>query len=245
MENEIAVGKNRTGAQMAPLGTTDVKTFAESRLGAGSRDGARYAEVHREYIREADRIGSVPAPATVKGMAATMVSAVKGDKASVFIDKLGERAAFERTGVRLYEALLIKCSALGADDTPFDIEMLQTQLKEMRDDEESHFALVTEAIKTIGGDPTAMTPCADVAGVIATGWLQALTDPRTTLAQALNTMLAVELADRAGWDLLVELAQATGHKELAQSFTAADATEQQHLERMNALLREAVLNEAT
>lgn len=30
-----------------------------------------------------------------------------------FLDKLSERLAFERTGVRLYEALLNKCQTLG------------------------------------------------------------------------------------------------------------------------------------
>jgi len=245
MENKVAVGKNRTGAQMAPVGSKDVEQFAQSRLGAGSRDGAAFAQVHRDYIREADRVGSVPVPATLKGMATTIITGIKGDKASVFIDKLGERAAFERTGVRLYEALLIKCAEIPPGSSPVDPAALQSQLLDIRNEEEAHFRLVSQAIETLGGDPTAMTPCADVAAVSGTGWLQVMTDPRTTLAQALNTMISAELTDKEGWDMLIELAAGVGQDELAQRFKSADAAEGRHVEMVRSLLKDILMSEAT
>jgi hypothetical protein len=245
MENQVQAGMNRTGAQMAPLKSEDAEQFAHSRLGEGSRDGAQYAAMHMEYIQEADRVGSVPPPATVKGMANAVVSKLKGEKPSVLLDKLGERLAFERTGVRLYEALILKCSALEALDTAAGTEIDLDALRSIRDDEETHFRLLTEAMRVLGGDPTAMTPCADIAGVSGSGWLQVITDPRTTVAQALNTMLSAELTDNAGWELLIQLASEAGHKDMAEGFAVAETAERRHLENVKAWLQTAVLAEAT
>ena len=244
MENQVSMGVNRTGAQMAPIGSTDVEAFARSRLGEGHQDGDSYVALHHEYIQEADRIGSVPVPGTLKGVATTVVSAVKGNKPSLFIDKLGERLAFERTGVRLYEALIMKCSAVGPEDRTGSIEIDLEELEAIRSDEETHFRLLSDAIRFLGGDPTAMTPCADVAGVNASGWLQVLNDPRTTVAQALNTMLSAELTDNAGWELLIDLATAAGHKEMAEGFAVAASAEGRHLTQVKAWLKNAVLAEA-
>jgi hypothetical protein len=178
-------------------------------------------------------------------MATTLVSTLKGDKPSLFLDKLGERLAFERTGVRLYEALIVKCYAAASNPDAGGVTVDAESLESIREDEETHFRLLTDAIRVLGGDPTAMTPCADIAGVNATGWLQVITDPRTTVAQALNTMLSVELTDNAGWELLIELASQTGHKDMAQGFAVAQSAEARHLEQVRTWLRSAVLTEAS
>src|SRR4051812_8443250 len=102
MENQVSMGLNRTGEKMAPLGSKDVEEFARARLGEGSYDGEGFAALHKTYIEEADRVGSVPVPGTLKGMATTVGSTLMGKDPSVLMDKLGERLAFERTGVRLY-----------------------------------------------------------------------------------------------------------------------------------------------
>lgn len=100
-------------------------------------------------------------------------------------------------------------------------------------------------IEKMGADPTAMTPCADVAAVQALGIMQVISDPRTTLAQAVNALLSAELTDTASWELLIELAEQTGHKDMATEFTAALQNEQQHVQLVRGWLREAVLKEAT
>ena len=248
MENEVSVGMNRTGAQMAPKRSADTALFAEERLGKanerlgrGEGNGGEFAEVHREYIQEADRVGSVPLPATAKGAAKSVTAALKGNKQSMLIDKLGERLAFERSGTRLYEALIIKCSALADGDSPMD----RGELESIRNDEESHFQLLSETLRKLGADPTAVTPSADVAGVAASGWLQVIADPRTTLAQALNTILSAELTDNAAWELLIELARASDQDELAERFQSAADAEARHLANVHTWLRELVLEEAT
>jgi len=81
----------------------------------------------------------------------------------------------------------------------------------------------------LGGDPTAQTPCADATATASMGIMQVVTDPRTTLAQSLNAMLIAELADNAGWELLIALAQEAGKTEIAELFEDAMAEEQEHL----------------
>ncbi|HYF19598.1 MAG TPA: hypothetical protein VEA40_17160 [Ramlibacter sp.] len=90
-----------------------------------------------------------------------------------------------------------------------------------------------------------MTPCADVVGVASAGHLQVLTDPRTTVPQALNSILAVELTDTASWELLIELVRETGHTKMVTSFQEALQTEQRHVTAVQAWLRQAVLDQAT
>ena len=60
----------------------------------------------------------MPVPGNLKGAAKAAVKALKGEKAAVFLDKLGERLAFERTGVRLYEAVLAKVPAARSSKGP-------------------------------------------------------------------------------------------------------------------------------
>jgi ferritin-like protein len=241
MENEIAVGMNRTGLDMAPLSKGDMIDYAQAEAGRAPESDGAFEAVHMAYIEEAERLGSVPVPATMKGMAATAMQKVTGKNPEVLIDKLGERLAFERTGTRLYEAMLLKCGAADHTNNPIDI----AGLGRIRDDEEMHFHLVHKFIEELGADPTAMTPCADVVGVQGMGLMQVISDPRTTIAQALNALLTAELTDNASWELLVELAEQTGHRDMATEFSAALQTEAQHLAMVKGWLREAVLQEAS
>jgi rubrerythrin len=242
MENEVSTGLNRTGLDMAPKSRDDMIAFArEGALRAPQAGEAQgLHEVRRQYALEADRVGSVPVPGTARGMAKAAVQSIKGNKPSVLIDKLGERLAYERTGVRLYEAMMVKAAA--ATSGP----LIDTAaLQRIRDDEESHFHMIAKYVRQLGADPTAMTPCADVAGVAALGHLQVITDPRTSVAQALNSIVMVELGDNASWELLVELAEQVGQSTMAQAFTVALETEREHVDMVRGWLREAILTEAT
>jgi rubrerythrin len=185
-----------------------------------------------ERAAEADRIGSVPVPGSAKGMLKTGFDMMRGKSPEVFLDKLGERLAYERNGVRLYEAMIAKVKAL---DTP-DTALVDT-LMHIRNEEHEHMMLVHQAIETLGADPTAQTPCADVVGAMSLGIVNVLTDPRTNVDQYLNALLTVELADNAAWELLIELAQAAGHPNIADSFTKAKTQEDDHLVKIKTLMR--------
>jgi len=240
VENSVETGLNRTGLDMAPASKDDMVRFAQAQGAQDPVNTSALADLRRDYGRRADRLGSVPAPLRMKGVVTTVADTLAGHKTAVLIDKLGERLAYERTGVRLYEALQSKvASAPGGSLVDSD------RLMRIRDDEEAHFHLLARCLVSLGADPTAVTPCADTAGVIASGPLQVLTDSRTTLAQALNAALLVEMGDNAGWELLSELAGECGHPELAESFASAIDTERQHLEMVRDWLRQAVLEEAT
>ena len=75
--------------------------------------------------------------------------------------------------------------------------------------------------------------------------MQAMSDPRITLAQALQTLLAAELIDNASWELLIEMADEFRQDELRDRFQAALAAEEKHLERVRTWLRGAMEMEAS
>src|SRR4030095_10091466 len=109
---------------------------------------------------------------------------------------------------------MIKCEAAKA---PIPLKDLQ----HIRDEEHMHFALVGAAIQSLGGDPTAQTPAADVTGVEGMGLMQVLTDPKTTVAQALHAILVAEMTDNAAWEELMELTAESGNDELVKRFSEA------------------------
>lgn len=260
MENTTEIGLNRTGLQMAPMSKDDMIEFAKAKADCAPPEKGGMAALHRAYIEEADGVGSVPLPGSLKGAAVTGMEKLKGAKPEVLIDKLGERLAFERTGTRLYDALILKCASINlgtrsnghAVKSPGGIEnsstggaMVDVQvLKHIRDEEENHFQLVRHALTTLGADPTAMTPCADVVGVSSSGLLQTVSDPATNVPQCLNAVLTAELSDNAGWELLIELAGDAGHGEMASQFAQALEEEKEHVKIIKGWLRSAVLAEA-
>jgi rubrerythrin len=219
------IGKNRTGAALSPV---QVKEAIE-----GAREGVRHpsvdvSEVEKERVSfsaDADPLGTMPPPATVKGAAKAVLQIAKGKNPTAFLDLLGARLAFERTGTRLYEALIVKFDA----GHPHEGGPRREQLEHLRDEELAHFALLTRALKQLGADPTAVTPAADVHAVASSGIVQILADPRTTLSQALDVILTAELADNDAWAMLADYADQLGLDELAESFRTALAEESEHL----------------
>ncbi len=159
MATAAKVGSNFTGVQMSPKDTKRLLD-AVNEIHPDVPGDERGMLVERtERAAEADRIGSVPVPGSAKGMLKTGFDMMRGKSPEVFLDKLGERLAYERNGVRLYEAMIAKVKAL---DTP-DTALVDT-LMHIRNEEHEHMMLVHQAIETLGADPTAQTPCADVVG---------------------------------------------------------------------------------
>jgi rubrerythrin len=226
-KDESAIGRNRTGVQMSPVQIKKMLAGMDSKLAQPTSAGDETAigELRGEYIAEAEPVGSVPPPGTVSGMLKSGVKMMTGERPQAFLDKLGERLAFERTGTRLYDALLVKCRA-EPDAAPPQIGVLER----FRNEEAKHFKLLGECIERLGGDSTAQTPCADVAGVESMGLMQVLTDPKTSIAQSLHAVLIGELADNVGWQELVLLAGKIGEGEMAEAFSRAQQEESVHLE---------------
>jgi ferritin-like protein len=240
MSEQAPIGLNKTGAHMSRSGTAAMKDVAVAEGLAPEGDENEIAHMRSRYVHEAEAIGSVPPPGTLRGVVTTGLNKLAGRNPEVLIDKLGERLAFERSGTRLYEAMIMKCLALenGGETVPVG------DLERLRDEEAGHFALLAECLRSLGADPTAQTPCADVAAVQSLGILQAISDPRTNLAQSLNALLSAELVDHAGWELLVELTDQMGQDEWASRFRHALAQETEHRTMVQGWLQSMVLAEA-
>jgi hypothetical protein len=243
-------GQNRTGATASPEGTQAMTDAVNELMPPVPIDtGAMEAE-RLLYIDESETVGSIPPPLGMDGMVKSGMARLKGANPSTLMDKIGERIAFERGGVRLYEALLAKYEAASRSGdvlppagevqevaeaqglavlAPVEGEAPTQTLQRIRSEELAHFQLLCAAMTQLGGDPTAQTPCADVTATASMGLMQVLTDPRTTLAQCLNAILTAELTDNAGWELLIQLAEQAGEGELAGRFLGALAQEQEHL----------------
>ena len=251
MPNEITIGLNRTGMQASPheagelLETLEMGPEPMQAVPSYSdRDDPRIqaaADLRLDYAQAADPVGSVPPPMSLKGVVGSAKEMLQGNRMHILLDKLGERAAFERSGTRLYDAFLQKLDAL---DEAMPEGMTLSEVERHRNEEASNYNLLVEAIESLGGDPTTQTPCADVAGVQGMGLMQAMTDPRTTLPQALQTLLSAELIDEASWELLIELAEGFDQPELVQRFTLALEHEQRHADHVRMWLSAALSQSA-
>jgi len=218
------IGINRTGIALSPLDGPLTAEGARSAPPSSAGSWQDAAMVRLEYAAESGEFGHMPPPLTLRGVAKTAKELLKGIKANVLLDKLGERLAFERTGVRLYDSLIVKFEATGSWEGGPSLE----ELVAFRSDEARHFDLMVQAVVALGADPTAMTPSADIIAVESLGVLQVISDPRTGLAHALHAQQIAELADVAGWDLLASLAETLGHSELAAGCRRALAQENLH-----------------
>jgi rubrerythrin len=241
MKEETQIGLNRTGIQMSPFDASELQKAVDSTAPEPPGDESALAALRKSYITNADPIGSVPIPGTLKGAITTITAKLTGDRPEVLLDKLGERLAFERTGTRLYDALIVKFEAVQGG-TP---SMTRDDLLKIRNDELRHFSILADAIQSLGGDPTAQTPCADVAGVESIGLVQVVTDPRTTLAQSLHAILVAEMTDNNGWDHLITLARDNGQNAMITDFDAARSEERRHLQLVERWMEEATLGVAT
>lgn len=233
--SEQKLGMNRTGLQMSPLDSRAMQQY-QGPLPKANADTDALGTTRADYAARGHALGSVPLPATMSGALQAGAAVLMGNQPQILLDKLAERLAFERTGTRLYDALLAKCQALGSGDTSID----EASVRRIRDDEARHFIQVAQAIEQLGGDPTCQTPSADLAGVEAAGLVQVLSDPRTSLGQALHAILIAELSDQAGWEALIALAETQDQPELAQLGSIALAQERDHLRMVRTWYQESL-----
>ena len=224
MESQNPNGINCTGSKLSPSNKKKM-LYAVNTYPADIEGDQFILEKERiEMIKKSEPIGSISFTSNPKEMDNDLVL-----DAEVFVDKLGERLAYERSGVRLYEAAIAKADAFKRKD-------LNKELTHIKDEEAEHMSLLVKAIQKIGADPTEMTPCADISGVLGQGFMQVLTDPRTTIPQMLNTLLSIELTDNAAWELLINLALKNSQEQCVTIFQKALQQEEDHLNIIKTLL---------
>lgn len=229
------LGFNRTGIATSPKAAERMLEGTSEFPPDTPGDESGIGVVRGEFVREASPLGSVPPPTTLKGVAKTALQGLKGARPTQFIDKLSERLAFERSGVRLYEALISKYQSLGSFPGGPELAELEKNMME----EHEHFRLLTDVVTRLGGDPTVMTPSADVHATMSKGILEVMVDARTSFVQSLEALLLAELADNECWDTLIDLARETGDESIVTAFEKALEEEQDHLEDVRAWIAAA------
>lgn len=241
MSKTTHMGMNRTGIDISPVLSKEMMRSSDD-VPADISGVSELAAFRRQVVAEADRLGSVPIPGTFKGAMVSLKDKLTGKNSEVLINKLGERLAFERTGTRLYEALITKCESV--QNSQMGAVFSLDELRQIRNEEAAHFALLTEVMESIGADPTAQTPDADVVGVASMGLLKVVTDPRTSVPQSLVAILTAELADGAGWELLVSLSSDMGMNDMADRFRQALAEEERHAAKVREWLTSLTVTES-
>lgn len=241
MEESTQLGMNRTGADMSPL-QSKAMIKGQSLFKVGAIDPSGMAAIRSSYVKLKQPVGSVPLPGTFKGVLKSGKEKLTGHNPEVLINKLGERLAFERSGVPLYDALIMKVEADKADEGKEIVSL--DLLRRFREEENEHFLMVKEVIESIGADPTSQTPDADVAGLAALGIQKVMTEPRTSLSQCLEALLTAEMTDNGAWELLVDLCEEMGLADTSARFRQALAQEEVHLEHIKRWVRQLTLKQA-
>lgn len=240
MESPQSMGMNRTGIDMSPKGAEQMSEAVREFSPTSNGSPVALAEFRMPYFAEADPIGTVPVPGTVKGAAKAGMQKLMGRHAEVLIDKLGGRLAFERTGTRLYDALIGKFT--GRQDEATMISM--DELQQFRAEEAAHIGICWDALRELGADPTCVTPMADTNAVASVGLMQIITDPRMTIAQSLHAIHVAELADNDGWVLLIKIAKQMGQDEMVSKFRQALREEDRHLKALRQWMDQICLSQA-
>ncbi|MGC4066783.1 MAG: ferritin-like domain-containing protein [Polyangiaceae bacterium] len=235
MSTYAEVGLNRTGIVTSPTLSDEMIEGTRQFLPDSTGDERDISRVRESYAKVSEPLGSVPPPSGAVPILKAAAKGLQGLRPTQFLDKLGERLAFERTGVRLYSALLSKYDAFGG----FDGGPSRAKIEEIMLEEYGHVGLLTEAIRKLGGDPTVMTPSADLHANLSKGILEVMVDARTTFAQCLEAILVAELADNECWSTLSVLAEQQGDEELSSAFVSAREAEAEHLSSVRLWLASA------
>jgi rubrerythrin len=225
---DVLVGINRTGMATAQ-GRAEAMLRATEEFPLPKAVSPRsVAAVRERRASEAEPVGAMPLPETGRGD-------TDQGAAMLLLDKLGERLAFERTGARLYEVIRTKLEQEGEFAGGPTLEQIDRIIMQ----EFGHFRLVADLIETFGGDPTAITPSANLHATMTAGIVAVTVDPRTSLVQCLEAALLAELADKEGWLTLFQLMTSAEQTNTLEYVKRAVEVEDDHLQLVRLWLAKA------
>jgi bacterioferritin (cytochrome b1) len=198
------------------------------------RDGAATAPGQEEFVRAfVARRASGPADGDAPWRAHRLLGKLsprwhmqelaKFDQAKV-IDVLNERLVFERAGVKLYDRILEAIRASGDENVA---RMLQ-EMEGHRSEEKEHEEWLEAQIRGLGGNAHAETEKSRLVTRESKG-IEEVVMSGAPLPHLLHALLAAELVDNAGWDLLVQLADEAGDREAKREFKRRLHEEEDHL----------------
>jgi bacterioferritin (cytochrome b1) len=148
------------------------------------------------------------------------------------IDLLNERLTFERTGVKLYDRVL---EEMRASEDPQVRAMLDT-MQQYRDEEREHQLWLEEQIQALGGDASAQTELSRLVLRESQGIEQVILRGEVELPHLFHALMAAELVDNAGWELLVDLADEADDDEARDAFELRLTEEEDHLDYMRQVM---------
>jgi bacterioferritin (cytochrome b1) len=142
------------------------------------------------------------------------------------VELLQERLTFERTSVRLYDRILAQMRA--AEDP--QIHKMLDIMQGYRDEEAEHQAWLEEQIRELGGDANGESEMSRLVAEEARGIEQIILREDVALQHLFHALMAAELVDNAGWDLLAALAEEADDDDALDCFALRQAEEEDHLE---------------
>jgi len=145
-----------------------------------------------------------------------------GTNVSRVIDLLNERLTFERSGVKLYDKILERMR------TDPQAARMVDQMQEHRDEEKEHEEWLEKQIRALGGDARSPSEKSILVRAESQG-IEHVIERDAHLPHDFHALLIAELADNAGWDLLVQLADEVGDRDAKKEFKKRLHEEEEHL----------------
>ncbi|HET9597560.1 MAG TPA: hypothetical protein VFP65_18365 [Anaeromyxobacteraceae bacterium] len=145
------------------------------------------------------------------------------DKAKV-IDALNERLTFERAGVKLYDRILEVIRAQGDER----VGRMLPEMEKHRAEEKEHEEWLEAQIRALGGDAHGETERSRLVKRESKG-IEEVVMSEAELPHLFHALLAAELVDNAGWDLLSSLADEAGDRDAKREFKKRLHEEEDHL----------------
>lgn len=141
------------------------------------------------------------------------------------IDLLNERLAFERAGVKLYDRVLEVMRGTANDE---NVARMLPETQRHRDEEKEHEEWLEAQIRALGGDAHSETGRSRLVTRESKG-IEDVVMSDAELPHLLHAMLAAELVDNAGWDLLAQVADEAGDGKAKREFKKRLHEEEDHL----------------
>jgi bacterioferritin (cytochrome b1) len=141
------------------------------------------------------------------------------------IDYLTERLTFERVGVKLYDSIIAKMQKSG----DAQIKKMLDPMREHRDQEKEHEEWLEQQIRSLGGDAHGKTTMAKLVERESAGIENVVLNGDPEIPHLFHALYTAELADNAGWDLLVQLAEEADDLEAKRAFKKRLHEEEEHL----------------
>lgn len=155
------------------------------------------------------------------------------------IDVLAERLTFERGSVKLYDSAIGK---IKASNNPYVMRLLG-EFGEHRSQEQEHAEWLEQEIVRLGGDSEQKTDLSRVAESEAQGIAEIVSDGDANVSHVFRALLAAELVDNAGWELLLELADEADDTEARAQFKRRLHEEEDHLMLVRRVVEALAANE--